>query len=60
MNGKVLVIRGKAGEAFDLCFDSALGLEEMRADAGMLFDALAYRDERLSAEAVSSPVPMPL
>lgn len=60
VNGRVLVMRGKAGEAFDLWFDEALGLAELRDQARMLFDALAYRDERLGSEAVASPVPTPL
>jgi anaerobic magnesium-protoporphyrin IX monomethyl ester cyclase len=60
VNGRVLLMRGKSGQAFDLSFDHLLNLGELRTDARMLFDAVAYREERLSTEAVMSPVPTPL
>jgi hypothetical protein len=60
VNGRVLSLRGKAGQAFDLSFDHSLNVGELRTDARMLFDAIAYREGRLSAVASASPVPAPL
>jgi anaerobic magnesium-protoporphyrin IX monomethyl ester cyclase len=59
VNGRVLMMHGHAGQAFDLSFEEPLEVEDLQVVGQMLFDALAYKGERLSAEAVANPVPAP-
>jgi hypothetical protein len=60
LNGRVLVAHGKAREALEASCDYMLPLSELRVAGRLLFDALAYRDGYLEAEATALPVPAPL
>jgi anaerobic magnesium-protoporphyrin IX monomethyl ester cyclase len=45
LNGRALILNGTAARLFDLCYDNAVELGEIRADAPILYEKLSFARE---------------
>jgi anaerobic magnesium-protoporphyrin IX monomethyl ester cyclase len=59
-NGRALLAKGTSATLIDLCFANDLELGDVSEMAPLLFERLAGGEQKLSSEAVMSPVPQPL
>jgi hypothetical protein len=49
MNGRALILKGAAATLFDLCYEHGLDLSQIRRQAPLLFDRVAFVQEQSSA-----------